>query len=518
MQDVVEYGARRTVVVAAAMLAALMQLADTTIVNVALPTVDGALGASTDQGAWFITAYIIANVIVIPLTPWFQTIMGRKNYFATAIAGFTLFSMLCGLVSDTNLEILMRFIQGAFGGGLMVPAQQIIRDTFPAKDLAKSQSLFMMAAVLGPTIGPTLGGVLTDGFSWRWIFFVNAVPGIVATILVLMFVRDPAPPKRISFDLIGVSLMAVGLGCLQYVLDEGERDGWFDDSRIVIASVVCVIALIAFVFYELYGTKTPGVAIRIFKQRSVWSMSIIFFAVAAGIYALVFIQPQWSQVSLGYTTTLAGLLLMVRAGALVVLYPITTWVTSREKWDMRIVACVGIIVAGAASYFQANVMTTDTPFGALVFTQAMGGVGYAFIWAPLTVALFKAVAPMEIPAALALTRLIQQIGASVGSAYAATLLDRGYDEARSALAGNVTANHANVASAILQHGQQALNVLDGLVTQQAMNIAAADATRFFGIATIACAFLPFILARTKVAVAAPVANKPSATPAAQKAA
>ncbi len=510
MQNVVEYGARRTAVVAAVMLAALMQLADTTIVNVALPTVDGALGASVDQGAWFITAYIIANVIVIPLTPWFQTLLGRRNFFAISIAGFTVASMLCGLATDTNLEIALRFIQGAFGGGLMVPAQQIIRDTFPQKELAKSQSLFTLAIVLGPTIGPTLGGILTDNFSWRWIFFVNALPGIVATILVLMYVRDPAPRKNISFDVFGVALMAVGLGALQYALDEGERDGWFDDSRIVIAAILAVVALASFVFYELYGTKTPGVALRVFRERSVWSMSIIFFFVAAGIYGLVFIQPQWSQQSLGFTTTLAGLLLMVRAATLVLLYPVTTWVTSQEKYDMRLVSAAGIIVAGAASYAQANLMTTHTPFAALLFTQALSGVGYAFLWAPLSVALFKSVSPANIPSALSLTRLIQMIGASAGSAYAATLLDRGYAQARNALASSVSVDHVNVAAAIVQHGQQAIAALDGMVTQEALNLAAADATRFFGLATVACVALPFLLKRIKQATAAAMPAAPAA--------
>ena len=516
MQNVIEYGARRTAVVAAVMLAALMQLADTTIVNVALPTVDGALGASVDQGAWFITAYIIANVIVIPLTPWFQTLLGRRNFFVISIAGFTVTSMLCGLATDTTVEIMLRFVQGAFGGGLMVPAQQIIRDTFPPNELAKSQSLFTLAIVLGPTIGPTLGGILTDNFSWRWIFFVNALPGIVATILVLMYVRNPAKPKKISFDVFGVSLMAVGLGALQYMLDEGQRDGWFDDSRILISAMVAAVALASFVFYELYGTKTPGVALRVFRERSVWSMSIIFFFVAAGIYGLVFIQPQWSQQSLGFTTTLAGLLLMVRAGALVLLYPVTTWVTSQEKYDMRLVSAAGIIVAGVASYAQANLMTTNTPFAALVFTQALSGVGYAFLWAPLSVALFKSVSPANIPSALSLTRLIQMIGASAGSAYAATLLDRGYAQARSVLASSVSESHANVAAVVLQHGQQALAALDALVTQQALNIAAADATRFFGIATVACIALPFLLKRTKPASV--VTASPQAATATRKAA
>ena len=244
MSSVVEYGARRVAVVAAVMLAALMQLADTTIVNVALPSIDGTLGASHDQGAWFITAYIIANVIVIPLTPWLQSIFGRKRYFAMSIAGFTLVSILCGLASDTNTEIALRFIQGAFGGGLMVPAQQIIRDTFPPDQLGKSQSLFALAIVIGPTIGPTLGGILTDDLSWRWVFFINVLPGIAAALLVLLFVRDPHAPKRIPVDGIGMGLLAVGLATMQYVLDEGERNGWFDDATIVMCTVVSVIALV----------------------------------------------------------------------------------------------------------------------------------------------------------------------------------------------------------------------------------------------------------------------------------
>ncbi|MGH7685002.1 MAG: DHA2 family efflux MFS transporter permease subunit, partial [Vulcanimicrobiaceae bacterium] len=369
MSDLVEYGARRALIVGAVMLATLMQLADTTIVNVALPTIDGALGASVDQGAWFVTAYIIANVIVIPLSPWLQTLLGRKNYFALSIAGFSIVSVLCGFAHDTTTEIALRFVQGAFGGGLMVPAQQIMRDTFPSAQLATSQSLFALGVVIGPTIGPTLGGILTDNLSWHWVFFVNVLPGIAATVLVMLFLRDPGKPKRVPFDVFGIALLAAGLGCLQYVLDEGERNGWFGDARILITAVVAIVALVSFVIWELYGAKSPAIALRTFRHRTVWALAIIYFAVAGGIFALVFIQPQWAQTSLGFTTTLAGMLLMVRTGALVVLYPVTTWVTSQNNWDMRWVAAGGILVAGLSTWLQANVMTTQTPFAALVATQ-----------------------------------------------------------------------------------------------------------------------------------------------------
>ncbi|HTV72557.1 MAG TPA: DHA2 family efflux MFS transporter permease subunit [Candidatus Acidoferrales bacterium] len=522
--SVVEYGTRRTLVVGAVMLAALIQLADTTIVNVALPTIDGALGASVDEGAWFVTAYIIANVIFIPLSPWFQTLLGRKNYFALSIAGFTITSVLCGLTNDSSSEIGLRFLQGAFGGGLMVPAQQIMRDTFPAAELAKSQSLFALAVVLGPTLGPTLGGLLTDNLSWRWVFFVNVLPGVAATILVLLFLRDPMPRKRVPFDVFGVALLAVGLGTLQYVLDEGERDGWFDDTRICLAAVVSVVTLVGFVVWELFGARTPGVALRTFRHRTVWALAVIYFAVAGGLFASIFVQPQWAQTSLGFTTTLAGMLLMVRTGVLVLLYPVTTWVTSQAaRWDMRLVAAGGLFLAGLGPWLQADVMTTHTPFIALVATQLLGGVGYAFIWVPLSVVLFKTVPQAEIPSALALTRLVQQIGASVGSAYAATLLDRSYDRALNTLAGSISLHSAAVASLVAAHGAQAIAQLSTLVSNEAQNIAATEATRFFALATMLAAVLPFLLKRYREQPAAPQTLVPptmpatSATPASREA-
>jgi MFS transporter, DHA2 family, multidrug resistance protein len=495
MPEVVEYGGRRTLVVAAVMLAALMQLADTTIVNVALPTIDGELGASIDEGAWFITAYLVANVIVIPLTPWFQTLLGRKNYFALSIAGFTIVSVLCGLAADTSTEIGLRFVQGAFGGGLLVPAQQIIRDTFPPAKLATSQSLFALALILGPTIGPTLGGILTDDLTWRWVFFVNVLPGIAATILVLLFVRDPASPKRVPFDFCGVALLAASLASLQYVFDEGERNGWFTDGRICTAAAVSLAALIAFVVWEIYGARTPGVALRTFRHRTVWALAVINFAVAGGAFALIFIQPQWAQTSLGFTTTLAGLLLMVRAGTLALLYPVTTWVASQARWDMRWVAAGGMFLAGFASWLQTAVMTTQTPLTALVATQILGGVGYAFIFVPLNVMLFKSVPQADVPSALALTRLVQQVGASVGSAFAATLLDRGYERALSGIAESVSPANSAVAALVSAHGAQAIAQLSALASSEAQNLAATEATGFFAILTMCTAVLPFLLER-----------------------
>lgn len=512
MNSVVEYGARRTAVVAAVMLASLMLYADMTIVNVALPSIDGALGASTDEGAWFVTAYIIASVVVIPLSPWLQTIFGRKNFFLMSIAGFTVSSILCGLATDTNTEIALRFVQGVFGGGLAVPAQQILRDTFPPAQLATSQSLFSLALVLGPTIGPTLGGILTDDLTWRWVYFVNVPAGIAAAILVMIFVRDPEKPKRTPFDILGITLLAIGLGSMQYVLDEGERNGWFDSGLITHAAVISVVALTAFVTWELFGARTPAVALRTFRLRNVWTISISYFLVAAGIFAFVFIQPLWAQQTLGFTTTLAGMLLMARAATVVVLFPLVRWVTSRPGWDMRWVAAGATFIAGIAAYLQCFVMTTQTSFEALLATQMLSGVGLAFVWTPLAVILFQTIPPAETPAALALTRLIQQIGGSFGAAVAATLLDRGYDNALNTLASSVNLHSVPVASFLMTHGRHAVLALYELVSAQAQNLAAVDATRLFAIALMLAAVAPLLLKRHVEAKPRPAAAPPVQPP------
>ena len=246
-----------------------MQTLDSTIVNVALPTIQGNLGATQEEGAWVVTGYIISAVIVIPLTPWLQARFGRRQYYSVAIIGFTIASMLCGVAGSIQQLILWRIIQGLFGGGLIATGQASLRDTFPRHLLGASQAVFALGAIVGPSVGPTVGGWLTDNFSWNWVFFINLVPGIFAAIIMLTMMRNPTDPKPIPVDGIGLALLATGLGSLQYILDEGQRNDWFADpldprvrrSRRSPASV-------AFVVWELCGTKRPIVDLRAFKYRA----------------------------------------------------------------------------------------------------------------------------------------------------------------------------------------------------------------------------------------------------------
>src|ERR1700739_58716 len=313
-EELVEYGARRWLIVLGVMLATLLQVLDATIVNVALPTIQGNLGANFDDGAWIVTGYIIAAVIVIPLTPWLQQMFGRRNYYVAAIIGFTITSGLCGTATSLDQLIFYRVLQGLCGGGLISTGQAIMRDTFPAKQLGLSQALTSLGAIVGPSIGPTLGGVLTDSLSWNGIFYVNILPAIMSAILCFSLLRDPKRVGKPSVDGVGLVLMATGLGSLQYVLDEGERYDWFNDVNIVLMAILAVAALVAFAYWELKVVKNPIVDLRILlKNRTVTAGCVLAMLLAFSLFGGVILAPQFQQSLLNFTATLSGLSILSRA-------------------------------------------------------------------------------------------------------------------------------------------------------------------------------------------------------------
>jgi MFS transporter, DHA2 family, multidrug resistance protein len=491
------------VVVVAVMLAVLLQLADTTIVNVSLPTIDGALGVSADEGTWLITSYIIANVIVIPLSPWLQARFGRRSYFVASIAGFTLFSALCGMANSLGSEIVMRFAQGAFGGGLMIPAQQILRDTYPPKDLGKSQALFGLAVPIGPTIGPILGGYLTDNLSWQWIFFVNVLPGIVACALVLWILRDPEPPKKLRVDAIGIALLAVGLGSLQYVLERGERLDWWSDSGIVLFTVLAAAGSAAFVWWELRGTKTPAVDLRVMQQRPVWASTLTFFCLGFAFYGMFLLQPLYTQQTMQLTTSLSGQFMMLRALAVMAMFPVVNWLVGKPKIDMRVVVAVSTALYAVTWWWQAQLMTSTADFDAFVVSQIAGGIVLGLAYMPFNVVVMRAVDPAAVGPSLALVRLGMQIGGSVGSAAIITFISRVYASHATALQDGMTMGRETVRTFVAQHGPHASAALSALVGGQATVLAEADAARLLGVILLLCAPLPLLVRKHRPREAQP---------------
>ncbi|MBV8637697.1 MAG: DHA2 family efflux MFS transporter permease subunit [Candidatus Eremiobacteraeota bacterium] len=502
-EELVEYGMRRWLIVIGVMSATLLQVLDATIVNVALPTIQGNMGANFDEAAWVVTGYIIAAVIVIPLTPWLQQLMGRRNYYVTAIVGFTITSGLCGTATNLDQLIFYRVLQGLCGGGLIATGQAIMRDTFPARQLGLSQALTSLGAIVGPSIGPTLGGYLTDALSWNWIFYVNIIPGVISALLCAMYLRDPARRGRPSVDGIGLALMATGLGCLQYVLDEGERYDWFNDRNIAITAAIAVAALATFVYWELRVVKNPIVDLRILiRNRTVAAGCALAMLLAFSLFGGVILTPQFQQGLLNFTATLSGLSILTRALGIMVMTFVTLALLNRAKVRPQILLGTGFIIVAIANVLTGQVLTTDSTFSTFVFPLVFGGIGFGMLFVPLAVSVLSSVQGPDTQKATALLSLCQQLGGSIATAVLVTLLDRRGAFHLDQLAGTITLSHPAVQHALAANAP--LSSVAGVVNQQATTMAFADAFYTLGIVTFVLSPLVILLRPPKAASHAPI--------------
>ncbi|GAC1497737.1 MAG: MDR family MFS transporter [Vulcanimicrobiaceae bacterium] len=497
-RDVVEYGWRRALVTIGIVLATLLEIVDVTIVNVALPNIQGNFGASIEQAAWIGTGYIIANVIVIPITPWLQQRFGRRQYYATSIVVFTVASMMCGLAQSLDALIFWRIVQGLGGGGLVSTSQAILRETYPAAEQGKAAGIFSVGVILGPTIGPTLGGIITDQLSWRYAFFVNLIPGIVALVIVLALLRNPERPKRLPLDYVGLGLLAVGIGSLQYVLDQGQEKDWFADTSIVACSVAAVVGIVAFVLWELRSSR-PIVSFSVLKYRSVATGSLLGMVLGVSLYGSVLIIPQYVQGSLGFTATLSGEVLVFRAFFVMLLTPLAAILASRNKVDSRWLVASGFVCIGLSNLMLANITTSQTGFWSFFGSLALSGIGLAQIFVPLTLSVLSAVPPREIPSASAFFNLARQIGGSIAIASLVTLLARANATHHTELAAQIRLGRTPVATYVQDRrdapAMQTRGSLNRLVTQQAAVLSYADTARLVGVISLVLAPLAFVLKR-----------------------
>ena len=500
-RSVVETGLPLALVVAGILCATLMQTLDTTIVNVALPIIQGNLGATIDEGAWVVTGYIISAVVVIPLTPWLQTRFGRKQYYSTAIIGFTIVSVLCGTSNTIGELIFWRIVQGAFGGGLIATAQATLRDTFPKDKIGLSQGLFSIGAIVGPALGPTLGGWLTDNYSWNWVFFINVVPGAFAGFIMLTRLKNPNDPRSAPVDAIGLALLIVGLGSLQYVLGEGQRQDWFDDSLITALTVTSVTGIVAFIFWELFGTTRPIVDLRVLRYPSVAAGSVLAFAIGATLYGAIVIFPQYVQSVLGFTATLSGELIFTRAIFIALGTPLVVRLATSGSFDTRILLLAGFTLVGASQFWFAHITTSQTDFLTLVPPNIMSGLGLSLLFVPISIAILGGVPPQVVPKAASFQSLSQQLGGSISTAALVTLLARRQAFHQDHLAAAIRPALTPFANFIAQHGS--LGQLYGDVLNESSSLSYADAQ--FAIGVLAVVLLPvvFILPRKKAGAAAP---------------
>jgi DHA2 family multidrug resistance protein len=492
---VVERGRSLVIITIGIMLATLMQTLDTTIVNVALPIVQGNLGATLDEGAWVVTGYIISAVVVIPLTPWLQSRFGRRQYYGTSIIGFTIASIFCGTSSSIEQLIFWRIVQGLFGGGLVATAQATLRDTFPPGMLGISQAIFAMGALVGPSVGPTLGGWLTDNVSWNYVFFINVVPGTLAAIIIFTQLKNPTDPKPLPLDVIGLALLTIGLGSLQYILGEGQRNDWLDDPTIRFFSCTAVTGIIAFVFWELYGTTRPVVDLRAFRYRAIVAGSVLGLIIGAVLYGATVILPQFVQSVLIFTATLSGELIFIRALFIALLTIPIARLASSGKVPTQALLLTGFSCVAIAQIWLYFVTTTTTDFGTLLGPMILAGVGLSMVFTPVSIAVLGSLPPQVIPKAAAFQSLSLQLGGSLSTAALVTLIAR-----RTAFHQEVLAQHMNLANPALSRalaGHTPISALYGQVLAQATTLAYADAQFALGILTFLLMPFVFVLPRRR---------------------
>ena len=404
-------------------LAAFMEVLDTTIVNVALPHIAGSMSAGQDESTWALTSYLVANGIILPVSGFFGRLLGRKRYFLICIAAFTLASLACGLADNLAELIVFRLLQGLFGGGLQPNQQSIILDTFPPEKRSRAFAVTAIATVVAPVLGPTLGGWITDSYSWRWIFFLNVPVGVIAVLAVCQLVEDPPWVKqqmrdRPKIDYVGFGLIALGLGCLQVTLDRGEDEDWLGSPFIRVFAALTVIGLVGAVLWLLYA-RNPIVKLRVLADRNFAAGSLMIFAMAAILYSSAVLLPQLAQRQLGYTATWAGLILS--PGAVVVTILVGLVSRTLPYVQGRFVIAFGFFALGAALLYSHN-LVPQIDFPTLAGMRMAQTFGLGFLFVPISTLSYVTIAEADNGDAAALNVMFRNVGGAIGIAVATSLV------------------------------------------------------------------------------------------------
>ena len=429
--DLVEYGFRRVIITITAVLCAMLEIVDTTIVNVALNNMRGSLGASLTDVAWVITAYAIANVIIIPMTSWLSQQFGRRNYFAASIIIFTVASFLCGNATNIWELVAFRFIQGLGGGALLVTAQTIITESYPVAKRGMAQAIYGMGVIVGPTLGPPLGGYIVDHFSWPYIFYINIPLGIIATILTLGFVKSPKYGEKLKVNQVdwwGIIFLTAFIGSLQFVLEHGQQDDWFNNDLIVLLSVVSLFGLLFFIWREL-TYKYPIVNLRVLKDSNLRVGTIMCFILGFGLYGSTFLIPIYTQSILGWSALDAGLLLIPSSITTGLMMPFIGKAIQKGIPQAYMVA-TGFLVFFIFTFWMRNIITPDTGTEHMFWPLIWRGIGLGLLFVPITTLSLSTLKGKSIGEGAAFTGMMRQLGGSFGIAIITTFIARFNQEHR----------------------------------------------------------------------------------------
>jgi MFS transporter, DHA2 family, multidrug resistance protein len=407
-------------------MAAFMEVLDTSIANVALPYLAGGLGASNDESTWVLTSYLVSNAVVLPISGWFAGVFGRKRFFMICLTIFTVSSLLCGFAPSLGILILCRVLQGAGGGGLQPLAQAILADSFPPEKRGLAFALYGITTVVAPTVGPTLGGWITDNYSWRWIFFINIPVGLLTLFLVFRLLEDPPWVKRtkgagIRIDYIGVGLLALGVGALQVVLDKGQEDDWFGSHFITTLAIIAAVCLLSLVIWEWFQ-KTPIIDVLMFKNANFLGASFMMFVLGIMLFSSLVMMPQFLQTLMGYTAESAGLVLS--GGGFILLFLMPLAGTLASKIQARYIIAFGWLTLSLAMYYSTQHLDLDISFGEASWMRVLQVFGLGFLFVPINLASYIGM-PLEKSGSIAgLINFMRNIGSSIGTSMVTTLIAR----------------------------------------------------------------------------------------------
>ncbi|CAN5346202.1 MDR family MFS transporter [soil metagenome] len=503
-------GFAKWIIVVTVILAALLELIDSTVVNVSLTQIMGNLGGTLSDVAWVVTAYAVANVIILPMTGWLSARFGRKNYFAFSIILFTVASFLCGNSSNIWELVIFRFIQGIGGGALLSTSQSILFETFSVAERGMATAIFGVGVVLGPTLGPTLGGWITDNYSWPWIFYVNIPLGIIAAALTFTYIKDSAhhirPPKT---DWPGIGLLVTGIGALQIVLERGEAEDWFETPYIVILSALSILSIITFIWWEL-NIEHPVVNLRVLTSNRQLAFGMVFtFILGFGLYASLFIFPIFVQGLLGWTAEQTGLLLMPSGLVSIIVMP-TVGVLLRKGVPPQYLATIGFIMFFIFTHVLSN-STMASGWNDFMWPQILRGIGMGFMFVPITNFALSGLTAKDMQQGTGLNNMMRQLGGSFGIAAVATFIN-----SRAAYHRNILLSNINIYDTETQqrlaaytHGfiaqgfdpgraqMMAAKAIDGAVIRQSMLLSYMDNFWIVGVFFLLC--IPLLLMQKKAA-------------------
>uniref|UniRef100_Q01NG7 Drug resistance transporter, EmrB/QacA subfamily n=1 Tax=Solibacter usitatus (strain Ellin6076) TaxID=234267 RepID=Q01NG7_SOLUE len=494
------------------MLATFMEVLDTSIANVALRHIAGSLSASVEEATWVLTSYLVANAIILPMGAWFSMLLGRKRFYMTCVAIFTISSFLCGIAPSLGWLIFFRILQGLGGGALQPISQAILVESFPRAKQGMAMAVYGMGVVVAPVIGPTLGGWITDNFSWGWIFFINIPVGILSLMMTSALIVDPPYLIRKSFagglkvDYVGFGLLALGLGSLEIVLDEGQRNDWIGSNFIVAFAAITIFCLIAVVVWEL-RQKQPVIDFHVLKERNFALATLSMLVLGFVLYGSTTLLPLFLQTLLGYTAMLSGMVLS--PGGIIICFCMPLVGFLLRKYQARWLVIFGVTIS-VLGLLRMSHFTLDVDYATAVWGRVVQSMGLAFLFVPISTLAFSTVPRERINYATGLFNLARNIGGSSGIAAITTILARRaqfhqavlvshmtpYDPAyREALARAAAAVQASGASSP-DAAVQAQGLLYGTLLKQSSMLAFADAFWIMAILFLSIIPLMFLMKKT----------------------